>query len=189
MEEIRLIEPDDINEVFSIYCYYIENTVISFEIVPPALSEFTTRVITISNNYPWLVYVKDNKIIGYAYGSKHREREAYQWSADVSVYLHKEATGKGIGTKLYKALFTLMENLGYYNLYAGISLPNEKSIRIHEKFGFSLIGIYKKVGFKFNRWIDVGWWVKSIKSNTVPPEPPIPIKDLPQQKIRALIDF
>lgn len=188
MTGIRLVKTQDIAAILDIYSYYIEETVISFEEEVPTLDEFTHRVETISQHLPWLVYLSEDEVLGYAYASKHRERSAYRWSVDVSVYLKNNSHGKGIGTQLYKVLLHLLIYLGYYNAYAGISLPNEKSVRIHEKFGFLPVGIYKKVGFKFNQWTDVGWWYLDLMDKSDKPERPLSISEIPEQEIKSLID-
>ncbi len=111
---------------------------------------------------PWLVYAEAGEVWGYAYAARHRERFAYQWSVDVSVYVHHARHRSGLGRALYWELFQQLKALGYYNAYAGITLPNAGSVGLHESFGFIPVGIYRNVGFKLGRWWDVGWWQKRL---------------------------
>ncbi|HXM02015.1 MAG TPA: GNAT family N-acetyltransferase, partial [Chthoniobacterales bacterium] len=122
---------------------------------------------------PWLVAVSETGgVSGYAYASKHRERAAYRWSVDFTVYLAPAAKGRGIGTELYRALVRICRYLAYYRAFAGITLPNEASVRLHEKIGFQPIGIYRRVGFKLGKWHDVGWWsLDLLPERGVPSEP------------------
>jgi len=112
-------------------------------------------------------------VVGFAYGSPHRERPAYRWAADVSVYLAAHAHRRGIGRALYEKLFELLEHQGFRILCAGITLPNEASVRIHEAFGFTPVGIYRNIGFKHGAWYDVGWWQRELLPPVVPPSEPL----------------
>jgi phosphinothricin acetyltransferase len=121
------------------------------------------------------VHDEGGRILGYAYASRHRERAAYQWSADVSCYVRPEARGRGIGKALYTELLRRLEAQGFRNAYAGIALPNDASVRLHESVGFRPIGVYRGVGFKQGAWRDVGWWgvpLGAPESNPAPPRPP-----------------
>ena len=175
---IRLIKLSDAKQVLTIYKPYIENTAISFETEIPNLKTFTKRIETTSNFYPWLVYEENKKILGYAYATSHRQRDAYKWSVDVAIYIKEEAHGKGIGKRLYSKLFDLLMKQGFYNAYAGIALPNEKSIGIHEKIGFSKIAEYHNVGFKLGKWWNVGWWEMELLKPNSSPSVPIGIHDV-----------
>ena len=116
----------------------------------------------------------DGVIAGYAYASEHRARKAYQWSVDVSVYIGEQFRSQGIGKILYQELFTVLKAQGYINAFAGISLPNEASIRLHEATGFKPIGIYRSVGYKLGNWCDVGWWQLELQAPPQAPNTPIP---------------
>ena len=169
---IRLISENDAGEVLDIYKPFVTNTIISFEYEAPSVDEFLKRIQTNILEYPWLVCLHGNKIIGYAYASKHRQRKAYQWSCESTVYLAPEFQHKGIARILYKTLFSILKMQGYFNVYAGISLPNQKSVGFHQSFGFKKIGIYKKTGFKFGTWHDVAWFYFDLKKYIGdPPEP------------------
>lgn len=166
---IRKATLNDSKNILDIYSYYIENTAASFEIETPCLVDFSNRISTVMNVYPYFVCTINDKTIGYAYASKHREREAYRYDVDVSVYIRNDMHGKGIGTALYNMLFEELKLKNYYNAYAGITLPNEKSIALHQKFGFTDIGVHHKTGYKFNEWRDVLWLEKILKDHSTAP--------------------
>jgi L-amino acid N-acyltransferase YncA len=163
----------DIPAILEIYNYYVCHTAISFETEVPDLTAFTERFNNIAACYPFLVYKENGEILGYAYGGKHRQRQAYKWSVDVTIYLDKDARGRGIGKLLYSNLFDLLKKQGFYTAYAGITLPNEQSVGIHEHFGFKKVAHYNKVGYKRDQWWDVGWWELELntKRNEVPEDP------------------
>jgi phosphinothricin acetyltransferase len=166
---VRLATANDGAAVADIYRPYVESTVITFEVVPPDGDEITKRMSHVMPRLPWLVCERDRKIVGYAYASPHRERVAYQWSADTAVYVSAAAHRTGVGRELYGFLFPLLVRLGYVNAYAGITLPNENSVGLHESFGFKPVGVYRHVGYKFAAWYDVGWW--SLDLQPLPPSP------------------
>ncbi|QQR58109.1 MAG: N-acetyltransferase [Candidatus Melainabacteria bacterium] len=152
-----------IARIYAPYC--APDCYISFESSAPGTTEMESRIESASPKFPFLIYKDEdedgndnkNKILGYAYASPHNPRAAYDWSANVSIYLDQAAKGRGIGRKLYKCLFQVMRDLGYYNLYAGITMPNAASEGIHKAMGFEHVAIYKKVGFKNGAWRDVLW--------------------------------
>jgi L-amino acid N-acyltransferase YncA len=170
---LRLVESDDAAEIAAIYRPFCLETAISFETAAPDEATVRERIRTVGERYPWLVAVSETgDVSGYAYAGKHRERAAYRWSVDFTVYLAPSAKGRGIGTELYRALVKVCRYLGYYRAFAGITLPNEASVRLHEKIGFQPIGIYRRVGFKLGRWHDVGWWsLDLLPEEGVPSEP------------------
>lgn len=166
---IRSVTIDDAAAIQTIYAPYVAETIISFETTPPTVEEIAARIQKTLAKYPWLVYEtaisQQNNvtticpiIAGYVYASPHRERAAYQWSVDVSVYIHPAYQRRNIGRGLYTALFDLLRAQGYVNAYAGISLPNPGSVGIHTALGFEPVGVYQQVGYKFGGWHDVGWW-------------------------------
>jgi phosphinothricin acetyltransferase len=168
---IRSASLKDASAIQEIYAPYVQDTVISFELIPPDREEITRRLTDVLRQYPWLVYERDGMILGYAYASQHRTREAYRWSVDVAVYVRQGYSGKGIGSQLYDRLLEDVQRLGYANAFAGITLPNAASIGLHESKGFQPIGIYRKVGFKNGAWHDVGWWQRSFDHPVPPVEP------------------
>ena len=160
---IRLVTPDDSAAILAIYEPYIRNTAISFETEVPSLDEFAARVEGIAARYPFLVCEASGAIVGYAYASRHRERAAYRFDVDVSIYVAPEHHGTGVARALYGRLFVFLKELGYVNAYAGITVPNDKSMGFHRKFCFAPIGIYHNTGYKFGRWHDVAWLEKTIR--------------------------
>lgn len=160
---IRSATPADAADILEIYSPYIKNTVITFETEVPTVAEFAARIETIKSAYPYLVCEMDGKVVGYAYASKHRERAAYRYSVDVSIYINQEYHGKGIGKALYRSLFEALQAYEYYTAFASITLPNEKSMGLHKAFGFKEVGIYHNVGYKDGRWLDVIWLEKQLK--------------------------
>ena len=162
---IRKATENDSSAMLDIYSHYVENTAASFELETPSPDAFADRIKAIIEVYPCFVCVTDNAIVGYAYASSHRKRAAYRYDVDVSIYIRKDMHGKGIGTALYGALFDELALQNYYNAYAAIALPNEKSIALHRKFGFEEIGVHKKTGYKFGKWHDILWLDKSLKDH------------------------
>lgn len=157
---VRECTPADIPAICAIYNYYIANTLVTFEESPVSVEEMQARVDQVMESYPWLVYEEGNNIIGYAYASKWKDRSAYRYTAEVTVYLHHEHCAKGVGSNLYQ---TLIEQLALKNIHvllACITIPNIASEKIHERFGFRQAAHFREVGFKFGRWVDVGYWQK-----------------------------
>lgn len=169
---LRSARAEDVTAMLSIYAPYVTDTIISFETEVPAPAEFAARVASVLAGLPWLVAeAEDGRIAGYAYAAPHARRAAYQWSVDVSVYLDPDHRGKGLGKKLYSRLFEILTELGYCRAYAGISLPNPASVGLHEALGFEPVGVYKRVGYKFGAWHDVGWWQLSLREDANPEAP------------------
>jgi L-amino acid N-acyltransferase YncA len=170
--EIRLINESDAESVLEIYKPYVLNTIISFEYEAPSLDEYSKRIKTITSEYPWLVCVMDNKIVGYAYASTHRYRTAYQWSPESTIYLSPGFHRRGIARILYSTLFSILKLQGYYNVYAGVGLPNEKSEGFHKALGFEEIGVFKKIGYKFGNWHDTRWFQIQLTDHNLKPGVP-----------------
>ncbi len=166
---IRLATPADAEELLRIYAPYVNETTVSFETEVPTVAEFSGRIEKTLQQYPYIVYEAENHIAGYAYASRHRERAAYRYDVDVSIYTLPKFHGLGVAGKLYQCLFALLKELGYCNAYAGCTVPNPKSLRFHEKFGFEQIGTHRKTGYKFGQWHDVIWLEKTINEHTAPP--------------------
>ena len=146
---------------------------ISLEEAAPTESEMAARIAKHSRHHAWLLAELDGEPVGFAYGSQHRERAAYRWAADVSVYIDRRAHRQGIGRMLYGQLLETLTDLGYYVACAGITLPNEASVGIHEALGFERVGVYKNIGFKNGEWWDVGWWQLDLGApdGELPPKP------------------
>ncbi len=140
-----------------IYAPFVTDTWISFELEPPSVEEMARRIREYGATHAWLVAEADGAVVGYAYGSPHRTRAAYASSCDMEVYVDPRASRRGVGRGLYAALLPMLSER-YHAAFAGIALPNEASIGLHEAMGFTPIGIYREVGWKLGAWRDVGWW-------------------------------
>jgi L-amino acid N-acyltransferase YncA len=186
---IRSVTSADAEAVRMIYAPYVSDSATSFEAVVPDLAEMTRRIEAQADRYPWLVFESGEKILGYAYASPHRARTAYQWSVEVSVYVQADAHRRGIGQALYVALFELLRHQGYVNAYAGITLPNVSSVGLHESLGFQPVGIYREIGFKFDRWHDVEWLHLRLVKDPRPVSDPLAVADLWRiEKVTTLLD-
>jgi L-amino acid N-acyltransferase YncA len=159
---IRFVTPSDATVIAEIYNYYIANTIITFETEPVAPEEIAARIEKHSQVGPYLVYEDKGEVVGYAYVSRFRERKAYEQTVESTIYIKNGSGGKGIGFNLYSELL-FQAALKYHTITAGISLPNEASVRLHEKCGFRKVAHFSEVGRKFGRWIDVGFWQKNAK--------------------------
>ena len=173
-DRIRVAAPGDAEGVQAIYAPVVRDTAISFELEPPGVAEMAGRIAGTLAEHPWLVCERRGAVAGYAYATRHRERPAYRWSVDVSVYVHPDARRGGVGRRLYAALFRLLALQGYRNAYAGIALPNAGSVGLHEALGFRPVGVYRQVGFKLGAWHDVGWWQLQLQPPGIPPSEPGP---------------
>jgi L-amino acid N-acyltransferase YncA len=176
-KKIRLATEADAGAVLEIYGPICETSPITFEIRSPTVSEIEGRIRAVSERYPWLVCEHLDKVLGYAYASGHHERAAYRWSIDVAVYISEKHRGKKVGTALYTALFELLRVQGFFKAYAGITLPNPASVRLHQRFGFESIGVHRSVGYKAGAWHDVSWWELTLRPAGVPPDEPTLIQE------------
>lgn len=161
---VRPVQPADAPAITAIYNHYIENTVISFEEVPLTPGEMEQRIRAYTVNYPWLVAEQDNQLVGYAYANQWQVRCAYRQCVETTVYLGQGESGRGYGAALYRELLTALQQRGLHTAIAGIALPNEPSVRLHEKCGFRKVAHFSEVGYKFDRWVDVGYWQKHLAS-------------------------
>ncbi len=161
--EIRRATPEDASELVSIYRPIVEETVISFELECPTEAEFAGRIERVGESHAWLVGKIGSRISGYAYATPHRPRGAYRYSVETSVYVHADFRQMGIGVQLYDRLFEVLRDLEFFHAYAGIALPNDGSVALHQSAGFSAIGTFPSVGYKFGAWHDVSWWYRKIK--------------------------
>ena len=155
---IRTASVADAAGVAGIYNWYIANTVITFEVDPVPASEMARRMETVLAAHEWLVLENGSELLGYAYAGRFQVRAAYGYTAESTIYLRHGLEGQGLGTRLYSELVRRILGRGYRTLIGGIALPNEPSVRLHEKLGFEKVSHLKGVGFKFERWIDVGHW-------------------------------
>lgn len=169
---IRLAAARDAEQIAAIYAPNVTDKIISFELEPPSADEMRRRIEVTLQRYPWLVCERQGRVLGYAYASAHGSRAAYQWSVDVSVYVHEEAQRTGVGRALYTSLIAALRLQGFYNAYAGATLPNPASVGLHESVGFRPVGVYRGVGYKMGAWHDVGWWHLSLRERRGDPAPP-----------------
>ncbi|MEO5986615.1 MAG: N-acetyltransferase family protein [Candidatus Limnocylindria bacterium] len=179
---IRFADPDrDAGAISAIYRPAVEETVATFEEVPPSAADFAGRIRSIQAWTPWLVVedVASHEVVGYAYASRHRERAGYRWSVDVSAYIAPAHRGHGLGRLLYDALLAILRRQGFVNVYAGIAPPNPASVALHQAIGMLPIGVYERVGYKFGTWHDVAWYGMRLVDPPAEPADPIPIADLP----------
>jgi phosphinothricin acetyltransferase len=168
---IRPATAGDAGAIAAVYAPYVTDTVVSFEAEPPDAAEMQRRMNAVPR-LPWLVAEGVDTVVGFAYASGHRAREGYRWAADCSVYLDGGHRGQGIGRALYEALIPMVRDLGYVTLHAGIALPNDASVGLHERLGFQLVGVYRNVGHKRGEWHDVGWWQLLLRDPPSQPDEP-----------------
>jgi phosphinothricin acetyltransferase len=155
---VRSVTADDATSICGIYNFYVKTTAVTFEEIPVSINEMEKRVRSVTPDYPWLVWEEEGEILGYAYIHRWMARSSYRYSAEDSIYVKDGARGRGIGTKLLAALLEAARHAGIHALVAGITLPNERSVGIHEKFGFTKIAEFVEIGFKMNQWLNVGYW-------------------------------
>lgn len=175
---IRMASLEDAPAIQAIYKPYILNTAITFEYEPISVEAFQQRMASVLNQFPWLVYEEAGSIVGYAYCSLFKERAAFDWDCECSVYIEESQHRKGIATALYEKLFELVHLQGYYNIYALINASHQSSISLHKKFGFTEMGIYEKTGYKLGQWWDLMVMVKRIRSFDEIPLQPKSIHDI-----------
>ena len=176
--KIRMARAGDAEEIAAIYAPIVRETHTSFELQAPDADEMRSRIVKTLAIFPWLVMERDGRVMGYAYASRHRERLAYQWSVDVSCYVHADARGQGVGSALYNALFRILARQGIQSAFAGVALPNEASLRLHRAVGFEPVGIYRQVGYKNGAWRDTSWMQRRIGEAVADPLPPVPLPQL-----------
>lgn len=172
---IRAAREDDAAAVAAIYAPYVQDTAVSFEVQPPAPDTMAQRIADTLRTHPWLVAQDEaGEVVGYAYAGKHRERPAYRWSVDTTVYIGQVQRGGGTGRALYRALLEVLRQQGFRSAFAEIVLPNPGSVRLHEVMGFEPIGTHRDVGFKLGQWQDIGYWRLGLASGVAPASDPIP---------------
>lgn len=155
---LRPVRLSDAPSISEIYNHYILESPATFEEVPVTADEMSRRIAEVTQSHPWLIYLEDGAILGYAYGRQWRERAAYRNTVEAGVYLHPTAVGKGIGTALFEALLAELRERRFHTVIGGVALPNEASVALLEKFSFRQVAHFKETGYKFGRWIDVGYW-------------------------------
>jgi phosphinothricin acetyltransferase len=181
--KIRPASSSDAGGILAVYGPYCSTSPVSFEIVPPTEEQIRERLERVTAWYPWLVAEIDGEVAGYVYATQHRERAAYRWAAEVAVYVADSHHRRGIGRALYSALFELLLEQGYFQAYAGITLPNAASVNLHESVGFKPIAVYESIGYKHGRWLDVGWWQLQLRPKADNPAEPRPFSTIAPAKI------
>jgi phosphinothricin acetyltransferase len=172
---LRHVDPTrDAAACAAIYAPYVDGAATSFEESPPDAAELAARIERVSATHPWLVGERDGEVAAFAYAAAHRARPAYRWTAETSVYVAAAHQRNGVGRELYGALLGLLRRQGLYVACAGITLPNDASVGLHEALGFERIGVYRRIGFKAGEWRDVGWWQLPLRSaDGAPPAEPL----------------
>jgi L-amino acid N-acyltransferase YncA len=173
---IRTVDPRiDAAACATIYAPHVESGATSFEEEPPDVARFAERIAELATAYPWLVAELDGEVVGYAYACPHRARPAYRWAVEVSVYVAAAERGRGHGRALYAELMARLRRQRFQVACAGITLPNEASIALHENLGFAAVGVYRRIGWKAGAWRDVGWWQLELQPpGDGPPADPLP---------------
>ena len=184
--EIGFASPRDTEELLAIYGQYID-TPITFECVLPTKEAFEERIRGITACYPYLVCRENGRIVGYAYAHRQAERAAYQWNAELSVYLDRSRTGQGLGRRLYTALMEMLRLQGIHTVYALVTVPNEKSEGLHGSMGFRHMGTHRSTGYKDGAWRDVAWFEKQIAPYDPDPAPLAPIGRVPAERLAEIL--
>ena len=180
--KIRLVEEQDFGGMLAVYAPNVINTAITFEYEVPSLEEYTERVKKIAAHYPCLVCVQNNQVAGFAYGSVHRVKTAYQWSTESTIYVDPKFHGKGVARILYHALLSVLELQGFINVYAGVTTPNPQSEQFHLAMGFAEIAVFERIGFKLGKWHDLKFFEMYLAEHTANPVAPVSIDKVKDTK-------
>jgi phosphinothricin acetyltransferase len=180
MIQIRPATAEDAAAIAQIYAPYVVTSAVSFEDEAPSPSTIAERMELRDNFYPWLAAVstESDTVLGFAYATRFRERPAYRFAVETSVYVTGELQRNGVGRMLYEALIDTLESQGFTQAIAAIALPNDASIKLHEAMGFFRAGIYREIGFKHGQWRDVGLWQRQLATSEIPPPEPRSFKDV-----------
>lgn len=176
--KIRIACKEDAKRLLEIYAPYILNTAITFEYIVPSLEEFEKRIIKTIKNYPYLVAEKDGCVVGYAYTSAFKNRAAYDWAVETSIYIDMNCQGNGIGKALYDALEKISKLQNILNMNACIAIPDQGSVAFHKKIGYTQVAHFHKCGYKFNQWYDMIWMEKMLGRHPLKPDEFIPFEKL-----------
>jgi L-amino acid N-acyltransferase YncA len=155
---LRPCTPEDAAQICAIYNHYVRDTVVTFEESPVVAADMARRIVEVTSHLPWIVWEEDGAILGYAYATPWKSRAAYRNAVESSIYLKHDATGQGLGSRLYGALIEELRRKGLHCVIGGAALPNPASVTLHERLGFMKVAEFREVGFKFGRWIDVAYW-------------------------------
>lgn len=155
---IRDVNIKDAKQIVDIYNYYVLNSIVTLDLVPFSTQDFEEKIETISNQFPFIVYEENNVLLGYAYANTFRTKPAYNNTVELTIYLKYDELGKQIGKRMYSELLDQLKKQNYHVVIGGLTLPNDASIKLHENLGFEKVAHFKEVGYKFNKWHDVGFW-------------------------------
>lgn len=178
-----MANPDDAEAVLAIYKPFVTDSVVTFEELVPSVDEFRRRIASILVESPYLVCELDGRIVGYAYASAYRSRSSYRWNREVTVYINPGFHGMKIGKALYTALFDITRKQNFSNLLGIITLPNQSSVGLHEHMGFQAVGVFQRVGYKMNQWLNVGWWELNLHPEWDTPIEPVLLRDFKDQEL------
>lgn len=184
---IRMATVADTAKLLAIYGQYID-TPITFEYELPTQAEFSARIAGILEEYPYLVWEEDGRILGYGYAHRHMERAAYQWNAELSLYLDRDARGKGLGRRMYGALLELLKMQGVLTAHALVTDPNPASQALSVSMGLHKTAVHRKAGYKNGAWWDVLWYEKELAPRGKEPTPPVALSTLPPEQVQAVLD-
>ncbi len=184
----RRATEEDVVPILAIYAPYVTDSAITFEYDVPSEEEFRQRIRTISAEYPYFVCESDGQIIGYAYAHRHMERAAYQWNAEISIYIRQGFTGKGLGKTMCQTLIDLLRLQGIRNVFSCVTIPNERSAHLHHSMEFSTEGIFQNAGYKCGKWQTIAWFRKNIAPYTNEPAPFLPISRIDRQLIDSILE-
>jgi L-amino acid N-acyltransferase YncA len=167
---LRAARPADAPALLEIYAPFVRDTAVSFEAQVPSVKEMEQRIAKAQTQWAFIVAQEQGTLLGYAYATQLRERAAYRFSCETSVYLASQAQGRGIASALYRQLIDELQKLGYCNAFAAIALPNTASVKLHETIGFAPCGVFPRAGWKFGQWHDIGWWHKALLLQPIQPD-------------------
>ncbi len=175
---VRLATPEDGAACAAVYAPYVTETAISFELVPPTAGEMAGRIAKVTAHWPWLVVEVDGVVRGYAYATRHRERPAYDWTTESTVYVHRDFHGRGLGRTAMRSLVAVLRLQGFHLVVAGITAPNPGSFALHRSLGFTRIGEFEAIGWKSDGWHGVEFWGLELSPRDLVPDPVTPIGEL-----------
>ncbi len=185
---LRTASESDCRDILDIYAPYITDTPVTFETEVPSHAEFLERMLGILRFFPYLIAEENGETVGYAYAHFQHERAAYRWNAELSVYLKRGCERRGIGSALYRALMELLRLQGFIRVFGVITIPNDPSVALHERFGFRRAALYPSMGYKFGGWHDVAWYEKLLTPIPAEPAEIVPFAALDPALVRRVLD-